>query len=99
LTEKEIIMTFTSFVVLEIAVGLATIALAIYRKFLAMREETLIHLGPGEEKNIPKQVNVARRLRYIDRWGETLTVLTAAGGILLAAAYLAQIWALSLRPY
>jgi len=92
-------MTLTPFVALEIAVGLATIALAVYRKFLAMHEENLIHLGPGEEKDIPKQADIARRLHHIDRWGETLTVVTAAGGILLAAAYLAQVWALSLRPY
>ena len=91
-------MTLTPFVALEIVAGLATIALAIYRKFLAMREETLIHLGPGEEKGIPKQADMARRIRHVDRWGETLTVLTAAGGILLAAAYLAQAWAMSLRP-
>ena len=92
-------MTLTPFVLLEIAVGLATIALALYRKFLATREETLIHLGPGEEREIPKQADLARRLHHIDRWGETLTVMTAAGGILLAAAYLARTWALSLRPY
>jgi hypothetical protein len=92
-------MTLIPLVMLEIAVGLATIALAIYRKFLATREETLIHLGPGEEREIPKQADLARRLHHIDRWGETLTVLTAAGGILLAAAYLARVWALSLRPY
>jgi hypothetical protein len=92
-------MTLTPFVLLEIAVGLATIALALYRKFLATREETLIHLGPGEEREIPRQADMARRLHYIDRWGETLTVLTAAGGILLAAAYLARAWASSLRPY
>ena len=92
-------MTLTPFVGLEIAVGLATIALALYRKFLAMREETLIHLGPREEKNIPKHADMARRLRHIDRWGETLTVLTAAGGILLAAAYLVRAFELSLRPF
>jgi len=92
-------MTLIPFVALEIAAGLATIALALYRKFLATREETLIHLGPGEDREIPKQADIARRLHHIDRWGETLTVLTAAGGILLAAAYLARAWELSLRPF
>jgi hypothetical protein len=92
-------MTLIPFVALEIAVGLATIALALYRKFLAMRDENLIHLGPGEEREIPKQADIARRLHHIDRWGEMLTVMTAAGGILLAAAYLARAWELSLRPY
>jgi hypothetical protein len=43
-------MTLTPFVLLEMTVGLATIALALYRKFLGMREENLIHLGPARKE-------------------------------------------------
>jgi hypothetical protein len=92
-------MTMTSFVVFEIAVGIVTIALALYRKALSMHEETLIHLGPGEEKQIVEQAGLARRLSRIDRWGETMTVLTAAGGVLLAVAYIVRAWESSLHPW
>ena len=92
-------MTMTSLLVLEIAVGFATIALALYRKFLSMHEENIIHLGPGEEAYISKQVSLTRKLHRVDRWGETMTVLTAAGGILLAVLYVYQAWQASLRPW
>jgi len=92
-------MTMTSIIVIEIAVGFATIALALYRKFLSMREENFIHLGPGEEIYISKQADLTRKLHRVDRWGETMTVLTAAGGILLAVLYVYQTWQSSLHPW
>ena len=92
-------MTITSLLAIEIAVGFATIALALYRKVLSMHEENFIHLGPGEEIYISKQANLARRLRQVDRWGETMTVLTAAGGILLAVLYVYRAWESSLHPW
>jgi len=89
----------TSLLVIEIAVGFATIALALYRKFLSMREENFIHLGPGEEIYISKQADLTRKLHRVERWGETMTVLTAAGGILLAVLYVYQTWQSSLHPW
>jgi hypothetical protein len=88
-----------SLLVIEIAVGFATIAFALYRKFLSMHEENFIHLGPGEETYISKQAALARKLHRVDRWGETMTVLTAAGGILLVVLYVYRAWELSLRPW
>ena len=92
-------MTMTSIIVIEIAVGFATIALALYRKFLSMHDENFIHLGPGEEIYISKQADLTRKLHRVDRWGETMTVLTAAGGILLAVLYVYQTWQSSLHPW
>ena len=92
-------MTMTSLLVIEIAVGFATIALALYRKLLSMREENFIHLGPGEEAYISKQAHLARKLHRVDTWGEMMTVLAAAGGILLAVLYVYQAWQSSLRPW
>lgn len=92
-------MTMTSLIVIEIAVGFATIALALYRKLLSMHEENSIHLGPGEETYISEQASLARKLHRVDRWGETMTVLTAAGGILLVVLYVYQAWQLSLHPW
>jgi hypothetical protein len=87
----------TYLVTIEIAAGLATMAL--YRKFISLHEDIIIHLGPGEERHIPEQATLARRLRRIDRWGEVMTVATAAGGILLAVLYLTEAWEKSLLPW
>lgn len=92
-------MAMTYFVTLEIAVGLGTIALALYRKFLSVHDENYVHLGPSEEVLIPRQARMARKLHRLDRWGEGMTVLTAAGGILLAVLYLARAWETTLHPW
>jgi hypothetical protein len=85
-------MNFTGFVILWVAFGLVTAGLALYRKFLAMKEEDYIHLSPGGENLIPKQSQLAHRMDLIDRWGESLTVVTVLFGLALAAAYLYQAW-------
>jgi hypothetical protein len=92
-------MDMTYFVILEIAVGVATIALALYRKFLSVHDESYVHLGPGEEVLISRQVRTARKIQRVDRWGEGMTVVTAAGGILLAVLYLARAWETALHPW
>ncbi len=51
-----------------------------------------MHLGAGEEKEIPRQVLLAQRMGTIGRWGKTLTVITAVIGLGLATAYLYQAW-------
>ena len=81
-------MALTMLIVLFAAFGVATAGLALYRKFLSMHEDDLIHIGPGEEVLVPQQVAMAHRMAVIDRWGEVLTVATAVFGVLSLAAYL-----------
>jgi hypothetical protein len=81
----------TQLVVLWIALGIATLALALYRKFLAMREDVYVHISEGEAGYIPNQVAVFRKIGTVDKWGISLTILTAVFGIGLAAAYLVQV--------
>ncbi len=73
--------------------AIATLALALYRKFVSAGEEDLIHLGPGEESRIPEQVALESKLKAVDRWGKTLTVITMAVGLVVAAVYLYQAFA------
>jgi hypothetical protein len=49
-------------------------------------------LGAGEEKEIPRQVSLARKIHAIDSWGKAMTVVTAVIGLGLATAYLYQAW-------
>jgi hypothetical protein len=91
-------MNLTPFVILWSILALAVLGLALYRKLIANHEDDLIHIGPGEEKLIPQQVQIAAKLEIVDRWGKTLTVIVAAAGLLIAAAYLYQAWEASLRP-
>jgi hypothetical protein len=85
-------MTLTALGVLFGCFGLMTAALALYRKFLTMKEDDYIHVSPSEERLIPQQVEMAAKMSRIDHWGEVLTVVTVAFGLILGAAYLYHVF-------
>jgi hypothetical protein len=82
----------TPFVMIWAVLAITTLGLALYRKLVSAREEDLVHLGPGEERQIPGQFALAAKLEGIDRWGKILTVITIAMGLAMAALYLYQAW-------
>ena len=86
-------IVFWSFLVVVV------LGLALYRKLVTIHgDDEIIHLGAGEEKLIPHQVALARKLQFIDRWGKTLTVCSVAFGLLIAGVFLVQAWETSLHP-
>jgi len=85
-------VTMTPIVMIWVVLGVATLGLALYRKFATMNEEDLVHLADGEERHIPEQVALAAKLQAIDRWGKILTVVTLALGIAIGTAYMVQAW-------
>ena len=80
----------TTFVIFWAILGVATLALALYRKFVTMREDDYLHLAAGEERLIPQQVATFHRIGVIDKWGITMTIVTVILGLALAAMYLYQ---------
>ncbi len=77
-------------VVIWVALGVATLGLALYRKFLAMREDTYVHISEGEARYRAPQAAAFERMGKIDQVGITLTIVTAALGLALAGLYLWQ---------
>jgi hypothetical protein len=84
----------TPAVMIWAVLAIATLALALYRKLVSASEEDLVHLGPGEDRQIPGQFALAAKLEGIDRWGKILTVITIAIGLAVATLYLYQAWLL-----
>ena len=82
----------TPVVVIWAILAIATLGLALYRKLVSASEEDLVHLGPGEERQIPGQVALAAKLESVDRWGKILTVITIVIGLAIATLYLYQAW-------
>lgn len=80
----------TQLVIAWIVLGVATLVLALYRKMLSMREDVYVHIAEGEQRAIPQQVNTFRKIGSVDRWGITLTIITAVLGLALASAYVYQ---------
>ena len=81
----------TALVIFWTILGVATLALALYRKFVSMREDDYVHLSAGEERLIPQQVATFKKIGAIDRWGITMTIVTVVLGLALAAFYLYRI--------
>jgi len=82
----------TPYVVVFVVLGVITLALAAYRWRVTENEEDVVRLGPGEEREIPKQVALAQRVSRIDRLGKTLTVVTLILGLGISCAYLYKAW-------
>ena len=80
------------FVVGWIVFGLVVLGLALYRKKVASEEQDWVHLAPGEEQLVGQQVEIAQRLKRIDRWGIWLTVVLALYGLVIGSIYIMRSW-------
>ncbi|HTW65622.1 MAG TPA: hypothetical protein VME17_13425 [Bryobacteraceae bacterium] len=91
-------MNLIPYFVLWSLLAVAVLALALYRKLITIHgDDEFVHLAAGEEKLIPHQVALGRRLEFVDRWGKLLTICTAAFGLLIAAVFLFQAWQASFQ--
>ena len=69
------------------------LGLALYRKITSWyQEDDLVHLAAGEERAIPHQIEVTKRLDKIDSWGKTLTVVDLVYGLMLFSIMLYMAW-------
>ena len=84
--------TLTPFIAGWIALACAVAGLALYRRVISGQDDEMLHVRDSESAHISHQSVIAHRLETIDRWGKTLTVVVAALGVLLAVAYLYQVW-------
>jgi hypothetical protein len=80
------------FVVLWALMAAAVLALVVWRKVVASKEDDNIHVLDGGSASISQQTVVAQKLDQIDKWGKTLTVITVVFGLVLAAAFVYQGW-------
>jgi hypothetical protein len=81
-------MNWTPYVIAWMCMGGATLGLALYRKFLAMKEDDYIHIEEWRTTEVAKQETMARKIHAIDRYGEVLSILTVVGGLILSFAYI-----------
>jgi hypothetical protein len=67
----------------------AVLALALYRKSVAAKEDDYLHVNTDVAM---QQTAVAKKLEAIDRWGKILTIVAAAFGLLLLGLFLYNGW-------
>lgn len=80
-------MNWTPFVIAWMCLGVATLGLALYRKFLSMKEDDYIHIEGWRAPQVAEQETMAHKMHTIDRVGEALSVSTVLTGLILAFAY------------
>lgn len=85
-------MNIVPFVFLWGVLVAGVLSLALYRKFLANKEDNLVHVLDNDANLIPEQVAMTQKLTQIDHWGKMLTVLALVYGLVLAAFFLYQAW-------
>jgi hypothetical protein len=86
-SEGGIAMNLSAYIVIWAALALVVLGLAIYRNLLGIREGTL-HVSGGGASMVAQQIKGFRKEETIERWGERLTVLVVAYGLVLAIIYL-----------
>jgi len=90
-------MNLIPYVAIWAVIGIAVLALALYRKILTFHgDDEFVHLAEGEQSLIPQQVALTHKLEVIDRWGKGLTIFTAAAGVAILAVVLFEAWQASL---
>lgn len=77
----------TTVIAIWLALGIATIGLAIYRKVLAQHEDTNLHLAHGGATVVEGQAAMAGKLAAIDKYGKLLTIATFLLGLAIGCVY------------
>ena len=66
--------------------------LALYRFFVARQQDFHLHANLDEAQYVGRQVTIASKLTWIDKWGKVLTVLTVLYFVGLLAVIFYQEW-------
>ena len=67
----------------------AVLALALYRRAVASKEDDYIHVNNDVAA---QQVGMAKRLEAIDKWGKILTIVAGVFGLIIILLFLYSGW-------
>jgi hypothetical protein len=86
-------MNFVLFVISWMLLAATVLTLLIWRKVVSSKEDDNLHVvgGASVEKGA-RQVSVAQKLDFIDRWGKIATVVTVVYGVILGGLYMWMSW-------
>lgn len=74
------------------ALAVVLLGVALMRRQIASREDDSLHLANSEAALVTGQVELAKKLDTLDRWGKLLTILLAASGIALGSVWALRMW-------
>ena len=86
-------MSLIPFIVLWILVALTVLALLIWRKAVASKEDDQLHVLDGASvQKSAEQITVSQKLDLIDKWGKMMTIVAVVYGLILGVLYVYQSW-------
>ena len=86
-------MSFIPFIVLWCLLAFTVLALFVWRKIVASKEDDNLHVLDGASAvKSSEQLVVAQKLDLIDKWGKIVTIIVVVYGVILAGAYVWQSW-------
>lgn len=85
-------MNLIPFAIGWVILAAVVVALAIYRSVVGKAEDDSIHVSAVEAAATANQMQLAKKLESIERWGKILTLVAVLTGLALAAAYIYQAW-------
>ena len=78
------------YLVIWVVLAAVVIVLFAWRQAVARKEDDTVHVLGNDTS--PEQNVVAQKLEMIDKWGKLATLVAVVFGVLLGAAYIAQVW-------
>jgi hypothetical protein len=86
-------MSLVPFVILWILMGVAVLALFVWRKTVTRNEDDNLHVSDGAAaQKTALQIAVAQKLEVIDKWGKIATVVAVVYGVILGGLFVYQSW-------
>jgi len=80
-------MNLTPYLIGWGALVVVVLALALYRRTITEKEDDTIHISDPSGAVLAQQMEVAKKLESLDRWGKILTVIAVLSGLALAVWY------------
>jgi len=87
-------ISLSPFLAIWVVMAVGVAGLILYRRYIASKEDDTLHLGASSGA-VAQQSTVAEKLDQVDKWGKTLTVITAVYGVVLLALYFYRYWVTS----
>jgi uncharacterized membrane protein len=85
-------MSLTLYVSIWVLLAVVVLVVAGYRMLVARRDDQSLDVTEEDSRVIEEQKQAIKKIRAIDRWGKSLTVLTIAYGLVIAIVYFANVW-------
>ena len=82
----------TPYVAVGALLALSVLILAAWRQVMDLHEDDSIHLKEAEAGMVKNQVDLAQRIKVVDRAGKTLTVIAALYGLAMAGWVIYRQW-------